>query len=294
MNKFEELEAFVTVVDQHSFSNAGDKLGIAKSVLSRRVSELEKRLGVQLMQRTTRKLSLTDSGRHFYQRAVYLLADLDDAEQMVSDAQCRLSGSIKIALPLGIGISQFSRPIAEFMLLYPDIEISMDLNDRQVDLVEEGVDLAIRAGDLSDSSLIIRRLTNLAFAVCASPAYLEKNGWPKHPAELSEHQVLVYSNVQIGQQWGFNHEGKRIQPRVKYRVSANNGELLASLASFGLAITSGPLFYLQDYINRGELVEILTDYPKPEAGIYAVYPPGRLISRRVKLLSDYLFEHFKK
>ena len=293
MNKFEELEAFVAVVDQHSFSHAAEKLGVAKSILSRRVSDMEKRLGVQLMQRTTRKLSLTDSGRHFYQRAVNLLSDLNEAEQVVSEAQSSISGRIKLAGPLGIGIGQLSKPIAEFMALHTDVEILVELNDRHVDLVAEGFDLAVRVGHLQDSNLIARKLAKVGFAVCASPDYLDKYGEPQHPSELSDHQVMVYSNIQVGQQWFFYEDNKKVTPRVKYRLSSNNGELLAKVASHGLAITAGPLFYLQDYIERGELVPILKAYPNPDAGMYAVYPPGRLVSRRVKMLSDYMHEYFR-
>jgi len=294
MNKFEELEAFVAVVDRHSFSNAADKLGVAKSILSRRISELEKRLGVQLMQRTTRKQSLTDAGRHFYQRAVNLLSDLNEAEQIVSEAQVSLSGRIKLAAPLGIGIGQLSKPIAEFMKLHSKVEIVVELNDRHVDLVADGFDLAVRIGHLQDSNLIVRKLANIGLAVCASPDYLKKHGEPQHPSELSNHQVMLYNNIQVGQQWFFYENNKRISPRVKYRLSANNGELLAKAASHGLAITAGPLFYLQEYIDRHELVPILKEFSVPEAGMYAVYPPGRLVSRRVKMLSDYLFEYFRE
>jgi DNA-binding transcriptional LysR family regulator len=293
MNKFEELEAFVAVVDRHSFSDAADKLGIAKSILSRRVSDLEKRLGVQLMRRTTRKQSLTDAGRHFYQRAVNLLSDLKDAEQMVSDAQARLSGRIKLTAPLGIGIGQLSRPISEFMQLHTDVEIAVELDDRNVDLVGEGFDLAVRVGQLQDSNLIARKLAEVHFATCASPDYLAKHGEPKHPSELSAHQVMHYSNVQVGDQWFYYQSGKRITPRMKYRLSANNGELLAKAASHGLGICAGPLFYLQEYIQRGELIPILKDYPRDVAGMYAIYPPGRLVSRRVKMLSDYLLDYFR-
>jgi DNA-binding transcriptional LysR family regulator len=293
MNKFEELEAFVSVVDHLSFSAASERSGVAKSVLSRRVSDLEKRLGVQLMQRTTRKLSLTDTGEHFYQRAVSLLADLNDAEQMVSDSQCNLSGKIKLAAPLGLGIGQLSQPIAEFMSANTDVQIVIDLNDRQIDLVEEGFDLAIRVGHLQDSNLIARKLAEVNFAVCASPDYLQKNVEPAHPSELSNREVLVYSNIPVSQQWSFEHGGERFTPRVKHRINANNGELLAKMASYGLGLTAGPLFYLQNYIDRGDLVPVLADYPIPSVGMYAVYPPGRLVSRRVKMLSDFLFEYFR-
>jgi DNA-binding transcriptional LysR family regulator len=299
MNKFEELESFVAVVDHHSFSAAADRLGVAKSSLSKRVSELEKRLGVQLMQRTTRKLSLTDSGTHFYQRAVNLLADLNEAEQMVSDAQVGLSGKIKLAAPLGLGVGQLSKPLSDFMQLHPSIEIDLDLNDRQLDLVDEGFDLAIRVGELEDSSLIARKLSSAGFAVCASPAYLALHGVPQHPSELVDHEVLVYSNVPVSHQWCFvdnakDDKGKRVSPRVKSRMSANNGEVLANFAQHGLGIVSGPLFFLQTYIDSAVLVPILTEYPQPETGIYAVYPPGRLVSRRVKMLSDYLHAFFKQ
>jgi len=294
MSKFEEMEAYVAVVDRHGFSNAAEKLGVAKSILSRRVSDLEKRLGVQLMQRTTRRQSLTDAGRHFYHRAVNLLSDLDEAEQIVSEAQSSLLGKIKLAAPLGIGIAQLSRPIAEFMALHTGVEIAVELNDRHVDLVAEGFDLAVRVGHLQDSSLIVRKLARIDFTICASQEYLQKHGEPQHPSELSDHQVMVYSNIQVGRQWCFYEGNKRIPAPVKYRLSSNNGELLAKAASYGLAITSGPLFFLQEFIDRGELVPILKGFANPEAGMYAVYPPGRLVSRRVKMLSDYLFDYFRE
>ena len=157
----------------------------------------------------------------------------------------------------------------------------------------EGFDLAVRVGQLQDSNLIARKLAEEHFATCASPDYLAKHGEPKHPSELSAHQVMHYSNLQVGDQWFYYQSGKRITPRMKYRLSANNGELLAKAASHGLGICAGPLFYLQEYIQRGELIPILKDYPRDAAGMYAIYPPGRLVSRRVKMLSDYLLDYFR-
>jgi len=292
MNKFEELEAFVAVVDQLSFSAASERSGVAKSVLSRRVRDLEKRLGVQLMQRTTRKLALTDTGEHFYQRAQNLLADLSDAEQMVSDAQCGLSGRIKLAAPLALGVEQLSAPIAEFMSEHSELELAIDLNDRIVDLVEDGFDIAIRVGNLQDSNLIARKLADVSFAVCASPDYIKSFGKPVEPMDVTGREVMIYSNTTPDRQWSLIHNGERITPKVKYRITANNGELLAKLASFGLGLTAGPLFFLQAYIDRGELIPVLTDCTIPTVGMYAVYPPGRIVSRRVKLFSDFLFEYF--
>lgn len=292
MNRYEELQAFVAVIDYRGFGNAGDKLGIAKSMVSRRVSELEKRLGVQLLQRTTRRQSLTEAGAEFYRRATQLIADMNEAEQFVADAQCAISGRIKLTVPLSFGVSQLASPINRFLSENPEIEIEVDLNDRPLDLIEENVDLAIRVGDMEDSSLIARKLANVHFAVCASPDYLRQHGEPRHPAELAGHEVLVYSNTTVGRQWFYEQEGKQISPRMKYRLSANNGEFLASIASRGLALVNGPLAIMQEYIEAGELVTILADYPRQSVGMYAVYPPGRLISRRVKMLSDALYAHF--
>jgi len=294
MDRFEELEAFVAVVDFKGFGNAGEKLGIAKSMVSRRVSELEQRLGVQLLQRTTRRQSLTDAGREFYQRAQQLLSDLQDAEQSVSRGQTSISGRIRLALPLGFGVSQLASPIADFLARYPGIRIDVDLNDRHVDLIEENVDMAIRVGELESSTLIARRLAGVHFAICASPEYLRVHGTPQHPAELLEHEVLVYSNVSVGRQWSYTEDGKQVSPRMKYRLTANNGEFLAAVASRDLAIVSGPVALLQKHIDSGELVRILDDYARPEVGMYAVYPPGRMLAGRVRVFSDALYEHFRE
>jgi DNA-binding transcriptional LysR family regulator len=293
MNRFEELEAYVAVVDHKGFSNAADKLGIAKSMVSRRVSELERRLGVQLLQRTTRRQSVTDAGREFYQRASQLISDMRDAEQSVAHGQTAISGRIRLALPLGIGVSQLAQPVSEFLDRHPDVRIEVDLNDRRQDLIEENIDLAIRIGELEDSTLIARKLVNVHFAVCASPEHLRVHGEPQHPAELAQHEVLVYSNVAVGRQWFYQLDGKQVSPRMSYRLSANNGEFLAAVASFGRALVTGPVAFLQPYIDRGALVPILTEFERPEVGMYAVYPPGRLVATRIRVLSDALYEYFQ-
>jgi DNA-binding transcriptional LysR family regulator len=293
MNRFEELEAYVAVVDYRGFGNAADKLGIAKSRVSRRVSDLEQRLGVQLLQRTTRRQSMTEAGRAFYQRAARLLDDLNEAEQTVADTQCSLSGKIRLALPLGFGVRQLARPVGDFLAAHPEISMDIDLNDRQVDLIEENIDLAIRIADLEDSSLIARRLASVHVVTCASPEYLRRYGEPRHPEELVDHEVLVYSNVAVGRQWSTPVDGKTVSPRVRYRLSANNGEFLAAVACRGEAIVRGPLGLLQDHIEHGELLPILQQYPRPAIGMYAVYPPGKLISRRVRVLSETIHDYFR-
>lgn len=294
MDRFEELEAYVAVIDYQGFGKAGDRLGMAKSMVSRRVSELESRLGVQLLQRTTRRQSMTDAGREFYQRATQLLADLNEAEQFVADSHARLSGRIRLAMPLGFGIRQLAEPISRFLAEHPEIQMDIDLNDRQVDLIEENIDLAIRIGDLEDSTLIARKLASVQLVTCASRDYLERHGEPGHPAELNEHEVLVYSNAPVGWQWSFRANGKAVNTRLKHRINVNSGEFLALLAARGLALVSAPLPLLQDYIDSGELLPVLQDFERPVIGVYAVYPPGRLVSQRARVLSDTIYEYFRE
>ncbi|MFT5503048.1 MAG: DNA-binding transcriptional LysR family regulator [Gammaproteobacteria bacterium] len=292
MNRYDQLAAFVAVVDGQSFSKAGERLLIARSLISRRVSDLESRLGVQLLQRTTRSLSLTDSGKLFYQRAAQILVDIEEAEQIVSNEQCNLSGKIRLAAPLGLGARLLAEPIARFMDLHPGIEIDVDLNDRQTNLIEENRDIAIRIGELEDSTLIARRLANVEMGVCASPAYLEQYGIPQHPTDLNQHQVVLYSNANLSSQFSLQEKGIKIPIKSRYRLSANNGEFLIQAVIEGLAIGGGPKFFLRTPLEEGTLKLILQDYQGPPLGLYAVYPPGRLVSTRVKMLSDYFKVHF--
>ena len=293
MNKLDEIQAFVLVVDAQSFTQASEKSDIAKSMLSRRISSLESRLGVQLLHRTTRRLALTDSGRDFYQRAIQILADIDEAEQSVADINCEIGGKIRLAAPLGLG-EHLAIPIADFMSRHEAIEIDVDLNDRQIDLIEDNRDLAIRIGDLEDSTLIARRLTSVNMAICASPKYLEEFGEPTHPSELAQHEVAVYSNSTLSRQWHLEADGVKVPVRPKHRLSANNGTLLAKVASQGLLISAGPMFFYKDLVDDGQLKTILTQYTPRAVGMYAVYPPGRLVSLRVKMLSNFLFDYYQQ
>ena len=193
MDKFADIEAFTAVVEASSFSMAGERLGIAKSVVSRRISQLERRLGSRLLHRTTRRLALTDTGKNFYQRAVQILADLDDAEQSVTEEAIELRGTLKLAAPLSFGLMHLSDAITDFLNEHPAIELNLDLNDRNINLVEEGFDMAVRIGELQDSTLVARRLGTARIMTCASRAYLERHGEPAHPDEL---QSAYWSAIQ--------------------------------------------------------------------------------------------------
>ncbi len=292
MGRYEQLEAFVEVVDQQSFSGAGEKMGLAKSVLSRRVSELENRLGVKLLNRTTRKLSLTGAGEQLYQQASELIVGLLDAEQKVSDEQLSLSGRLKIAAPLSFGYRHLAGAISEFIKLHPDIDISLDLNDREIDLVAEGFDLTIRLGGLMDSTLIARKLGVIHFVTAASADYLKRHGEPQHPSDLVNHQGLMYSNISARQQWTYTDNKQTIIAIPHTRMSANNGDFLNRAAIQGLGIVSTPTFLAHDYLRSGELVPILQAFQPAGTGLYAIFPPGRLIPRRVKLLVEFLLQQY--
>jgi DNA-binding transcriptional LysR family regulator len=258
-------------------------------MVSRRVSQLEQRLGARLLHRTTRRLSLTDAGRNFYQRAVQILADLDDAEQGVASENAELRGTLKLAAPLSFGLVHLSSALTEFLDRHPAIEVNLDLNDRNINLVEEGFDIAIRIGELPDSTLVARRLGTSRMVTCASRVYLERYGEPLHPDDLQRHVGLQYSNISYRQHWQFvTRDGEVVQAQPQIRIRANNGEVLACAAAAGMGITSGPTFILGPYLQEGKLQRILTEYRRPSAGIFAVTPPGRLLPQRVQRFIEFL------
>ncbi|HUT40536.1 MAG TPA: LysR family transcriptional regulator [Gammaproteobacteria bacterium] len=293
MDRFADIEALVAVIESGTFSAAGERLGVAKSVISRRVSQLEQRLGSRLLHRTTRRLTLTDAGRHFYQRAVQILADLEDAEQGVTAEVTDLRGALKLAAPLSFGLAHLSDALTEFLDTYPAIELNLDLNDRSINLVEEGFDLAVRIGELTDSTLIARRIGTSRTVTCASRAYLERFGEPQHPDDLQHHVGLQYSNVSYRRQWQYaTPDGRMLHAQPQLRMRANNGEALACAAAAGIGITTGPTFILARYINEGKLQRILPDFEQPATGIHAVTPPGRLVPRRVQVFIEFLASRY--
>lgn len=279
----------MAVVETASFSRAAARLRLGKSVVSRRISLLEKDLGVQLLQRTTRSLSMTGPGREFYERALRILADLDEAEQSIADTSAALRGRLRIAAPLSFGLRHLSATLNDFLHQHPAIELDVDLNDRKIDLVEEGFDLALRIGDMPDSSLLARRLGTARFVTCASPDYLARQGTPTHPRELSNHVGLHYTNIAPAQAWQFDDgSGQLLGAIPGIRLRANNGDLLANAAVAGLGVVNIPTFTAGEMIVQGSLVPILEAYRRPPMGIHAVFPPGRLIARRTRDLVDFL------
>lgn len=293
MDRFALLQNFVRVVDAGSISAAADRWETAKSAVSRRLSELEQSLGVQLLHRTTRRLALTDSGRSFYERAQQILADLDEAEAAVAAAQCELRGRVRVAAPMTFGLLHLAPAIHEFAARHPEVSFDLDFNDRQIDLLQEGVDVAIRIARLEDSSLIARRLAPVNVLLCASPGYLRQHGTPRAPEDLARHRCLLYSNLPDPGRWWYRaDDGSEVAVSVPEAMRSNNGEQLCGAAAAGLGIVNTPTFITHRALAQGNLVPVLSDYRWRGNDAYVIYPPTRHLSRRVRALVDFLVQRF--
>lgn len=294
MNRFENMNTFIRVVEAGSISAAADRLGVAKSAVSRRLKELEAHLCVALFHRTTRRMNLTDSGRAFYQQSVRILDDVLEAELATSQAHGTLKGSLKVALPTSFGLMHMTPVINAFLKEHPQIEFDLDLNDREVDLIQEGFDLAIRIAKLPDSSLIARRLAPIQLVMCASPAYLERMGTPQTPDDLINHQCLVYSLIRDFEAWHFTDAaGNAIRAKIHPYLKASAGEFLKDAAVDDLGIIFVPSFIVYKEIERGALVPLLTDYQPKQIDAYAIYPQTRHLSQRVRAFVDFLIKRFE-
>lgn len=293
MDRFENMNAFIRVVEAGSISGAADRLGVAKSAVSRRLKELEEHLGVELFHRTTRQMNLTDTGRTFYHQAMRIVEDVMEAELSASQAHGTLQGSLKVALPLSFGLMHLGPAINAFLQAHPLIEFDLDFNDRKVDLMEEGFDLAIRIDNLPDSSMIARRLTAIDAVMCASPAYLERMGTPQSPQELIDHQCLVYNLLRDFEHWHlYDADDKLMKVKIRPFLKASNGEFLRDAAVDGLGIVFIPSFIVYKEVESGALVPLFKEHIRPQVEAYALYPHTRHLSQRVRTFVDFLVERF--
>ncbi|RKQ69351.1 DNA-binding transcriptional LysR family regulator [Litorimonas taeanensis] len=293
MNRYEEIEAFVRTIEAGSFTHAAKQLGVTKSAVSRRLSDLETRLGTQLIMRTTRSLSLTEAGQALFERAIGLLADWNEAETVSMSQTTALSGRIRMAAPLTFGVKYLGPAIIDFLALHPDIVFDIDYNDRKIDLISEGVDVAIRIGELTDSGLIARKLAPITMLACAAPAYLEKHGHPKTAQDLKHMKKLSYAN-RSKQSWHYtDNQGKRGEVTIPSALRSNNGDFLKNAAIAGLGIILHPSFIVCDALQDGSLKVILKDHNFASISAYAIYPPTRHLSLRVRTWVDFLVERFK-
>lgn len=294
MNKLREIECFVAVAELGSFVKAADALGISKAAVSRTVLELEARLGSRLMQRTTRRLSLTEAGTLYLERCKQIVAALEEADDLLSAGAANPTGLLRINAPLTFGVLHLAPLWPMFLERHPGVALDITLSDRIVDIIDEGYDMAIRIARLSDSTLVHRKLTTTNLQVCASPAYLEKHGTPMHPHELAQHQAICYSYNASKDDWQFTGPEGPVNVKVNSRMHVNNGDSCVEAALGGIGVTRQPTFMIDRHLRSGQLVPILTHYTSPELGIYAVYPSRAHLPAKVRAMLDFLSEAFQQ
>jgi DNA-binding transcriptional LysR family regulator len=292
MDSLTDIAVFVQVVDAGSFTAAADRLGLSKSVVSKYVTRLENRLGARLLNRTTRRLSLTEVGRTFLERSRQGLHEIEEAEAEVSRLQSEPRGTLRINCPMSFGILHISPALPEFLAHYPDLAVDMSLDDRRVDLVEEGFDLAIRIGELPDSSLIARRLGPCRHVLCGAPGYFQRHGVPRTPEDLRDHNALIFQYQDSPREWHFRApQGSIIRVAVSGSIQMNNSLGLREALLREVGITLTPTFVVGEDIKAGRLQTVLKDYETLEVSIYAVYPQRRHLSPKVRAFVDFMVSH---
>lgn len=288
----EGMTVFAAVVDAESFSGAARTLRYSKAAVSTQIQKLEDRLGVRLLNRTTRRLSMTDEGRAFYEHCRRILDEAREAVDALDSLNANPRGVLRINAPMSFGTLHLGSAIADFVQNHPDIEIDLVLNDRQIDIIEDGFDLAIRIASLPDSSLIARRLAPCRRIVLASPAYWDRHGRPKHPLDLKNHEALIYDYLAEPDTWTFKGPEGAISVNVQGRFRANNGEILMDAAKRGLGVNYAPTFFCCGEIQQEALEEVLSAFEDDALSIYAVYPHRRHLSPRVRAFVDFLADRF--
>jgi DNA-binding transcriptional LysR family regulator len=291
MDKLTSLRAFVKVVELGSFSEAGRKLRLSRSAISKYIADLERDLGVQLIHRTTRRVSPTESGQVYFERTLSALAELDAADQAVAHLQSTPRGLLRVNAPMSFGTIKLGPLIADFMARYPDLQIQLVLSDEHVDPVQGGLDVTLRIAELDSSSLIARKLIAVDRVVCASPGYFKKNGKPKLPEDLRQHNCLTYGFLSTGNQWKLTGpDGADHWIAPPWTLCANNAEVLRDAAVRGRGIAVLPVFLAENELKSGALMTCLDDYKTPPLTLYAIYPPTRHLSVKVRSFIDFLIE----
>ncbi len=292
MDKLTSMRVFCRVANFGNFSQAARELRISPAMTTKHIASLEGQLNVRLLNRTTRKVSLTEAGERYLQLCQSLLCDIEEGEASLSEQNQHPGGILKLTAPLDFGVLRLAPVVASYLNSYPDVCIDIDYQDRKINLVEEGIDIAIRIGTLPDSSLVAVSLMETPLICCASPAYLEQNGYPTHPADLRQHNCLTYRYSSNNNDWHFSKASETVSIKVYGRLNANNGRTMVAAAVLGVGIIYKPLFMVQDHIDRGELVAVLEQYECPHQGIYAVYPHRRFLPAKIRTFIDFIKQDF--
>ncbi len=293
MDRLTSMHMFVRVVETGSFSAVAKEMNSTQPTVSKNIAELESWLGAKLLNRSTRSLRLTETGTDYYERCIAILKDVEEAEQMVGQLQTQPKGLVRISSVVAFGRLHIMPRLARFFEHYPDIRLDVRLNDRVVDLVEEGIDVAFRMGDLPDSNLIARKLCESPVVTVASPAYLHAQGKPAHPTDLKTHNYLTYSETTRRADTTFKEDGRPVHVRTDGNLQTNNTEAMRTALAEGLGITRAPQWLVGDLLASGELTEVLTEFRPEPLSLYAVFSPGRHQPSRVRTFIDYFSEEFR-
>lgn len=296
MDHLSRIGIFVEVVKQESFAKAARILGITSSAVSKQVQNLEHDLKVKLLNRTTRKVTATEEGAIFFERASRALEDIREATEQINELKMTPRGPLRISAPASFGIMFLTRPIAEFARLYPDVRLDVQFDDRIIDMAEEGIDLAIRIGTLKDSTMIARKLAPCPVYICASTAYLKRHGKPEHPRDLAAHNVLAYTKNQGPHEWRYSApDGAEGHVELSATFRCDSAEMMVEAAVQGIGIVISPFFFVRKEIEAGRLERVLADYDGcPERSLYAIFSPSRYLSARLRLFVDHIGAHCDK
>ncbi|MDN3219742.1 LysR family transcriptional regulator [Pseudomonas nunensis] len=292
MDTLDAMSIFTRVVERGSFSAVARELGLSQPTISKQIGSLEKRLGGRLFARSTRNLSLTDEGQRYYEHCRQILAAVDNAEHSFLTGQERVAGPLRIASSGSFGRIQIAPRLHGFLQKHPEVTIDLQLSDENVDLVSEGIDVAVRIGELKDSSLIARQIGLTKRRVFAAPGYLEQNGVPATPDELSAHNCLVFNQLEHFDSWRFEHAGEWQSVQVKGNVRSNNSEAIRQMVLSGLGLSLSPSWLFREDLQAGRVVAVLDGYTPSWLPIHAVFPPDRRQSARVRAFTDYLRDAF--
>ena len=287
------MQAFAAVADAGSFVRAAESLQVSKTAVSRLIGDLEARLGVRLLHRTTRRLSLTAEGELFHARCKALTADVEEAEAEVTARAGEAVGQLRLNVPVSFGLMHLAPLWPAFLQQHPKVTLDVTLADRIIDLVDEGYDLAVRIAQLPASSLVSRKIASTRLVLCASPDYLRRHGEPSHPADIARHAVFTYTLLATGDTWNFEGPDGPVEVKVTPRLRSNNGDTCCAAALQHQGIVLQPSFMVSHHLRAGALVEVLPQYRSLELGVYAVYASRRHVTPKVRVVIDFLVEAFR-
>jgi DNA-binding transcriptional LysR family regulator len=292
VDKLDAMQVFVKVVTLGSYAEAGRVLGLTRSAVSKAVMELEQVLGARLLDRTTRRVGPTEAGLSYYERCVDILARIEETELQVSRLHDEPRGVLKLNAPMSFGMKYLGPAVGDFMRLHPNLKIELTLNDRFIDPIEEGVDVTLRIAQLSDSSLIARKLAPAKRVLIAAPSYLRAHGELEQPEDLEKHRCLNYGHTTTLQRWQLTQNGETLQVPIESVLCSNNGDVLRTMAIEGHGIAQLPTFLVGSDIAEGRLRVVLPEYPPTELAIYAIYAPSRYLAAKTRVLIDFLVQRF--